>query len=104
MRTAAERSFRDERAASSRLLLLTPAELTRDPRARRAASAALARGLELVGVCGTLGGAEPASLDGIPVTRVGRERLASALRRRGAGGLRESRPLARELRGIFRIG
>jgi glycogen(starch) synthase len=104
MRTAAERSFRDERAASSRLLLLTPAELTRDPRARRAAAAALARGLEVVGVCGTLGDAEPASLDGIPVTRVGRERLASALRRTGVGGLRESRPVARELRGIFRIG
>jgi glycogen synthase len=87
-----------------RLLLLTPSELTRDPRARRAAATALSRGLEVVGMCGRLGGGEAASLDGVRVTRVGQERLARALRRTGAGGLRESRPPARELRGVFRIG
>jgi glycogen synthase len=87
-----------------RLLLLTPSELTRDPRARRAAASALARGFEVVGLCGRLGGGEAASLDGLPITRVGHERVARALRRAGAGGLTESKPLARELRGVFRIG
>ena len=87
-----------------RLLLLTPSELTRDPRARRAAVAALARGFEVVGLCGRLGDAEAVSLDGVAVTRVGHERVARALRRTGAGGVGEARPLARELRGLFRIG
>jgi glycogen synthase len=90
--------------ATPRLLLLTPAELTRDPRARRAAASALARGFEVVGLCGRLGGAEAVSLDGVAVTRVGHERVARALRRTGAGGVGEPRPLARELRGLFRIG
>jgi glycogen synthase len=90
--------------AASRLLLLTPAELSRDPRARRAAAAALAHGLEVAGVCGRLGGGEAVSLYGVPIKRVGRELLARTLRHTGAGGLRESRPLTRELRGIFRIG
>ena len=87
-----------------RLLLLTPSELTRDPRARRAAASALARGFEVVGLCGRLGGGEAASLDGVPVMRVGHERVARTLRRAGAGELTESRPLVRELRGVFRIG
>jgi glycosyltransferase involved in cell wall biosynthesis len=87
-----------------RLLLLTPSELTRDPRARRAAAAALARGFDVVGLCGRLGGGEAAPLDGVSVTRVGHERVARALRKAGAGGLTESRPLARELRGVFRVG
>jgi glycosyltransferase involved in cell wall biosynthesis len=87
-----------------RLLLLTPSELTRDPRARRAAVAALSRGFEVVGLCGRLGGAGAVSLDGVAVERVGHERVARALRRTGAGGVGEPRPLARELRGLFRIG
>lgn len=86
-----------------RLLLLTPSELTRDPRARRAAVAAHSRGFDVVGLCGRLGGGKPAPLDGVPVTRVGHERVARTLRRAGAGGLTESRPLVRELRGVFRI-
>jgi glycogen synthase len=87
-----------------RLLLLTPSELTRDPRARRAAVAALARGFEVAGLCGRLGSGEAASLEGVAVARVGHERVARTLRKAGAGGLTESRPLVRELRGVFRIG
>ena len=87
-----------------RLLLLTPSELTRDPRARRAAVAALARGFEVAGLCGRLGSGEAAPLEGVPVTRVGHERVARTLRKAGAGGLTESPPLIRELRGVFRIG
>jgi glycosyltransferase involved in cell wall biosynthesis len=88
----------------ARLLLLTPSELTRDPRARRAAAAALARGFEVAGLCGRLGGGKAVPLHGVPVMRVGHERVARTLRRAGAGGLTESRPLVRELRGVFRIG
>src|ERR671933_2801210 len=45
---------------SVRLLLLAPNELTRDPRARRAAAAAVVRGLDVVGVSGS--GDEPVPL------------------------------------------
>ena len=66
--------------------------------------AALARGFDVAGLCGRIGSGEAASLHGVHVTRVGHERIARALRRAGAGGLTESRPLVRELRGVFRIG
>jgi glycosyltransferase involved in cell wall biosynthesis len=83
-----------------RLLLLTESELTRDPRARRAAAAALALGLEVIGVCGRASGEPPARLDGVPITRVGRadrtEFGLSAPRHRGL--------FLRELQGILRLG
>lgn len=84
-----------------RLLLLAPNELTRDPRARRAAAAAVARGFDVVGVSGS--GDEPVPLEGVEVVRVGGGRVSAGLRRAGLGGMRPSRPLVRELRGLFRI-
>ncbi len=87
-----------------RLLLLTPAELTRDPRARRAALAARARQLEVVGLCGRIAGDTPGALGGIDVVRVGGDRVSAPLRRAGLGGMKPSRPLTRELRGLWRLG
>jgi glycogen synthase len=84
-----------------RLLLLAPNELTRDPRARRAAAAAVARGFDVVGVSGS--GDEPVPLEGVEVVRVGGGRVSAGLRRAGLGGMRPSPPLVRELRGLFRI-
>src|ERR687886_716197 len=82
-----------------RLLLLTAAELTRDPRARRAASTARARGYDVVGVGGRVDGDVPAPLDGVPVVRVGGDAVTSRLRRAGLGGNRRGRPPRRRRRG-----
>lgn len=90
--------------AAPRLLLLTPAELTRDPRARRAAAAALAQGYEVVGVCIPQAGDVPAPLDGVRVIRAGGETVSASLRRAGLGGRRRSAPAVRELRGLYRLG
>lgn len=90
-----------------RLLLLTPAELTRDPRARRAAAAAHALGWEVVGLSGTFPtGDEPAELAGVPITRLRRGRRTDRLRRTAVGSLASSRErglLARELRGLYQL-
>jgi glycosyltransferase involved in cell wall biosynthesis len=90
-----------------RLLLLTPAELTRDPRARRAAAAAQSRGWEVVGLTGTFPiDDEPAELAGVPVTRLSRGRRTDRLRRTAVGALASSRErglLARELRGLYQL-
>ena len=48
-----------------RLLLITPAELSRDVRARRAAHAAAERDYEVVGLCGRISGEEPVPLDNL---------------------------------------
>ena len=85
-----------------RLLVLTPGELTRDPRARRAALTAAARGHETVGLCPRSEDA-PGLLDGVSVVRVRGERLSAALRRAGLGGMRRSHPLVREARGVYRL-
>lgn len=85
----------------TRLLILTPGELTRDPRARRAAAAARDRGLEVVGLSGP--GGPPVPLEDVRVVRVGGEGLGAALRSAGLGGMRRSRPLVREARGLFRL-
>jgi glycosyltransferase involved in cell wall biosynthesis len=91
----------------SRLLLLTPAELTRDPRARRAAATAQTRGFEVVGLSGTFPiGDEPAELAGVPVTRLRRGRRTDRLRKTAVGTLASSRErglLARELRGLYQL-
>ena len=84
-----------------RLLVLAPGELTRDPRARRAARAALAHGLEAVGVCG--GGEKPVPLNGVSIFRTRPPGVSTALRRVGFGGMKHERPLIRELRGLFRL-
>jgi glycosyltransferase involved in cell wall biosynthesis len=85
-----------------RLLLLTDYELTRDPRARRAAEAGRARGLEVVGVCGTAAGDRPAPLEDVRIVRVGGDGVSAALRPH-LGSARSSRPLVRELRGTYRL-
>ena len=55
-----------------RLLLLTPAEISRDVRARRAAKSALAHGYEVVAACGRISGEGPAPFEGVRVVRTGR--------------------------------
>jgi glycosyltransferase involved in cell wall biosynthesis len=87
----------------TRLLLLTPSELTRDPRARRAALAARAQGLSPVGLSGQVSGSDPIELDGVPVARLRRERVAPTLRAAGLGGMKRERPLVREARGVYRL-
>jgi glycosyltransferase involved in cell wall biosynthesis len=86
-----------------RLLLLAPGELTRDPRARRAARAAFEAGYDVVGVSGSRPGETPAVLEGAAITRVGGLRPRAAL---GSGSrtTRLPRTIERELRGCVRIG
>jgi glycosyltransferase involved in cell wall biosynthesis len=85
-----------------RLLLLTPAELSRDTRARRTAAAAVDFGFEVVGLCGQISGEEPLPLDHVVVRRVGRRGRSSHAWRSGAAGGR-TRPFVRELRGLYRL-
>ncbi|MGH3102753.1 MAG: glycosyltransferase [Gaiellaceae bacterium] len=92
-----------------RLLLITPAELTRDIRARRAAVAAAAREFEVIGLCGQVSGEDPVPLDGVRIVRVGRRGRANRLwfgdpAARGARGrvLNELRALYRVLRLLAR--
>jgi glycosyltransferase involved in cell wall biosynthesis len=85
-----------------RLVLLTPAELTRDPRARRAAAAAVEAGWDVVGICPAAGG-DPVDLGGVHVQRVGGERIDAALRSVGLGGGRRDATILRELRGAYRL-
>ena len=86
-----------------RLLLLTPSELTRDPRARRAALAARKAGLSPVGLSGQVSGADPIELGDVPVARLSRERLAPGLRDAGLGGMKRENALVREARGLYRL-
>lgn len=83
---------------------MTPRELTRDVRARREVLAGLAVGHEVVGLCARLEGETPAPLFGVEIVRVGGDRVSSRLRRVGLGGMEPSRPLTRELRGVWRLG
>lgn len=85
----------------TRLLVLTAAELTRDPRARRASLEARRRGLDVVGLC--VGEGEAIALDGVEVIRVAGGRVSNALRSAGLSGTPRRRPLVRELRGLFRL-
>jgi glycosyltransferase involved in cell wall biosynthesis len=85
-----------------RLLLVTPAELTRDPRARRAAVAAKALGFGVVGLTGRISGEEPAPLDGVQIVRTGPQGRTNPQWKTGAPARRELAPL-RELRGLYRL-
>ncbi len=85
-----------------RLLLVTPAELTRDPRARRAAAAAKALGFSVVGLTGRVSGEEPAPLDGVKIVRTGSQGHTSQQWKTGGSARREPAPL-RELRGLYRL-
>lgn len=86
-----------------RLLLLTPAEVTRDVRARRAATAALARGYDVVAACGRISGEAPVPLEGVRIARTGRPGRPHRL----WGGSRGARPgrrrALREVRGVLRL-
>ena len=85
-----------------RLLLVTPAELTRDPRARRAATAAKALGFGVVGLTGRISGEEPAPLDGVQIVRTGPQGRTNPQWKTGATAPREP-ALLRELRGLYRL-
>jgi glycosyltransferase involved in cell wall biosynthesis len=85
------------------VLILTEGELTRDPRARRAALAGGALGVEVVGLC-PMTRSEPAALDGVRVVRAGSAAGDGTNVRQLVGALRRERPLLRELRGLWRLG
>lgn len=85
-----------------RLLILTAAELTRDPRARRAAVAANNAGWDVLGLCAATGG-EPVDLPSIAITRVAGDGVGARLRAAGLGGGRTNSPPLREARGLFRL-
>jgi glycosyltransferase involved in cell wall biosynthesis len=82
---------------------LTPSEVTRDPRARRAAIAARRRGFDVAAVSGQVSGAEPLPLEHVRVERLRRERVAASLRGLGLGGATRPGLVTRELRGLFRL-
>jgi glycosyltransferase involved in cell wall biosynthesis len=84
-----------------RLLLITPAELTRDPRARRAAMTAKQLGYDVVGLSGRISGEQPVPLADVKVVRVGRDGTPSTTWTLGEG--RREHALVRELRGLFRL-
>jgi glycogen(starch) synthase len=84
-----------------RLLLLTPSELTRDPRARRAAATARSRGIDVVGLSGQASGEQPVPFTDAPVVRTRRK---GRLRLSQEDGLPTKRNrVVRELRGIVRL-
>jgi glycosyltransferase involved in cell wall biosynthesis len=86
-----------------RLLVLTAAELTRDPRARRQALAAQAHGFDVAGLSGRISGEPPAQLDGITVTRVGPTRATvTGVDESALGESRSLGPVHRELLGVYR--
>jgi glycogen(starch) synthase len=76
----------------TRLLILTPGELTRDPRARRAADSARATGLDVVS----------ASL-AAPTDALALAGASRTFRHAELVGRWHLRPLERELRGLFRL-
>lgn len=86
----------------TRLLVLAPVELTRDPRARRAAAAARDHGLDVVGLCGG-GDALPIPFEDVRVVRTRPPAASVPLRRIGLHGMATERPLLRELRGLVRL-
>jgi glycosyltransferase involved in cell wall biosynthesis len=84
------------------LLVLTPAELTRDVRAVRAARTALAEGYEVVGVSGQISGETPVALERVDIVRVGKPGRINPLWF-GAPGSAEANRVLRELRALFRL-
>jgi len=84
-----------------RLLILTAAELTRDPRARRQVAAATAAGAKVAGLSTRLGGS-PVPLNGVEIARIGRSPSDSG--RPTSTRLRGPNRALRELRGVYRLG
>jgi len=96
----------DDPVAARRLLILTPSELTRDPRARRAVQTAHELGLRTTGLSALFDGASPLPLEHVDIARIAPPRMTMALRARGLGGARQSGGgprFIRELRGLFRL-
>ncbi len=85
-----------------RLLLVTPAELTRDVRARRAAAAAIDEGFEVLGLCGQVSGESPVPLEGVSIVRAGRTARVDP-RWFGNSAARTEGRARRELRALFRL-
>src|SRR5712691_12150394 len=85
-----------------RLLLVTPAELTHDPRARRAAAAGKVLGFGVMGLSGRISGEEAAPLPDVVVVRAGRQGRTNEQWRTGAPERRDP-VLLRELRGLYRL-
>jgi glycogen(starch) synthase len=88
--------------AEPRLLVLTPAELSRDIRARRQVAVARSAGFEVVGACGRISGEDPVPLDGVPVARAGRAGRIHSDWASGRGP-RSVGVAERELRGVGRL-
>jgi glycogen(starch) synthase len=85
------------------LLLLTPDEWSRDPRAQRAAVAATARGWRVVAV--DVSESDTPSPQGVVLHHVRRSHATTLLKRAGLGGPASSpNALFNELRGLFRLG
>lgn len=84
-----------------RLLILTAAELTRDPRARRQVTAAVAAGAHVAGLSTRIGGTA-VPLAGLETVRIGSAKSDS--RRSSSSRLRGDNPILRELRGLYRLG
>jgi glycogen synthase len=84
-----------------RLLLLTPAEITRDVRARRAAAAAQARGFEVVAACGRISGEAPVPFENVRVARAGHPGRAHGLW--GVASARRRSRTVRDVRGLLRL-
>jgi glycogen(starch) synthase len=89
--------------APQRLLLITPAELTRDVRARRAALAAAERDYEVLGLCGRVSGETPVPLEGVSVVRVGRAARVNPLWFGAAPEPGTASGVLRELRALYRL-
>lgn len=86
----------------TRLLILTPGEVTRDPRGRRSALAGVRAGFDVVAVCPQT--AEPIPMEGVQVVRLGSGALTPSLNRLGLGGMgKQQWALIRELRGLYRL-
>ena len=82
---------------------MTPGELTRDPRARREVVAAEALGIDVAGVCSVPHGDEPAPFTEVRIERVYAGAVSNALRYAGLSGRQRPGPIARELRGLYRL-
>ena len=84
--------------------MLTPGELTRDPRARRQVQAAIASGWEVVGACGQFPGDSPASPASISVARTDAGSLMQPTGRAIADSVRgRDGRLLLEIRGLYQL-
>ena len=83
-----------------RILIITTVELAFDPRARRAAGEAGARGLAVQGLCIS----DEQGQSAVPVKRVPSLHLEQRIRAAGLGRLARGSRVVREVRGVYRLG